>query len=371
MVVPDMPPDSPQEEPQLPVPGLEEDRPEGLEQDLGEKAARIAEVRLAQSGESDEDNPRAKYYMGPGRETNTTEPPRVRAPKHTPVNRRGGRSYEEPGGRDVGGIEDRAEYARQKAAGEIKSRTLFPQPEMQAALGVVARHWRAKFIPKTGSELKETRAILEHIGNPMNRKGGVHDHFRKLADGEKARIARTGGNASEQGRAVRSRLFEYTDYLSSAQRSVVALRGLKQILDTQTDPTLTLADLAQSEPDINGLDDLIQYMDGLDVLTKGGSFVPFKQWVARRNENPQLLAAGQNKRLEDAYSGSGQTEEERAYIDERLSEIRVLNVMSTTRDAIENARLEENFWGSVIDDAGYEFSHTRDEVVAATEARTS
>lgn len=217
-------------------------------------------------------------------------------------------------------------------------------------LRVLRTDGRAGFLPSTHREKNQAVAALDYIDNPGHR-GGVHDYLAEIYAHNK-KIKRT---AMAGSLAVRSVLYEFSDYAVSARHDAKELFKIKACIDDTPNPHLSLQDVvdehdaAQLLPPI-----LIRHMDISDVAR--GKFMGLHDPLLTQEYRRQL-GAGKNKIVVDAYTAEEQSEYMGRYLRDRLQEVTVGSIRPMLTESMDVQRRRFTFWSNILGSRMYEYEH--------------
>jgi hypothetical protein len=211
---------------------------------------------------------------------------------------------------------------------------------------------RAGFLPATHREKNQAVTLLDYIDNPAY-PGGIHDHLveiykKHIAEASKQHHARASGQM-RGGLAVRSVIYEFSDYATSAKNDGIYLSGFKSAIDDCVNPRLSLVELladtkeTQLQP--------APFLRFLDIRAVMNGVFPASHDPLHTHEFRQRFSNGKNKIVQDDYTG----ENKQQYISERLESVHVGEARPLVNLALEDQRHRFIFWSKVLRSRYYEY----------------
>jgi hypothetical protein len=213
---------------------------------------------------------------------------------------------------------------------------------------------RAGFLPSNHNEKTQAFTLLTYLDHPKEHPGGVHEHLFAVAKHQE-RVYReqkgaTHREAKDAGKeAVVSILNEYGDHIANAVQSITRLRKADQIIRETSNPAITLQEVIEDNPEVEVcFNELLRHVDLIKLRETGAAPMPFDPLGPKRNENPEVVREGQNKRLDDPYTGDVRSDAAKEYTEEQHSHVRVLTARKQLPEAIENEIISYQFWTGVL-----------------------
>lgn len=203
---------------------------------------------------------------------------------------------------------------------------------------------RAGFVPATNREKTLIMAFLDYLDNPEYPLGVNNQLFEVFVHQQKP----TGRTYRDGVRTVETIAWEIGDYLADAYESRRVLVGLREYI-ADFSPDVKVGE----EVDKNhaGLVRVVRYQDAMDHINNGDSKVPLKYGPLQTTEdrwNPKGSGTdpGKHKTMHSHYTAPETSDEFRAYLVQRIEELRGLNfgeLRVIVEEAIENEVTRERF----------------------------
>lgn len=227
----------------------------------------------------------------------------------------------------------------------------------------------AGFLPANHNQKTLAFTMLNFLDHDME-PGGVYSYLRSVADHQISVFSKkegvTYGQAKAEGkRAVTSIMHEMADHIMDARRTIDQLQRAKQVLDESPNPAITLAEALEDHPEIEaGFNEYIRYIDLKRLRETGEAPMPFSPLGPKRNEDQSVLREGQNKRLDDPYTGAVRPEAAAEYVQEQLGSVRVVTARKQWPEIIENEYKKLDFFIRVMDDIRAPYQREAQEILA-------
>jgi hypothetical protein len=227
---------------------------------------------------------------------------------------------------------------------------------------------RAGFLPANHKQKTMAFDMLTFLDPTMHR-GGVYERLRMIADHQIKVYRNKGasmGEAKMEGRrAVTSIMHEMADHITDAQHAIANLEQAKRILDETPNQRLTLAEALADHPDITaGFNEFIRFIDIKRLRDEGITSMPFDPLGPKRNETHDTVREGQNKRLDDPYTGEVRPESAEEYVEEQLNTVTIFEARKQWPAVLDNEYKKLAFFTYVMRDIRAPYRAEAQEILA-------